>query len=1113
MGRVVDDVTKEPLADAAVLARVAGAVVDQVRTNRDGVFVFPAVPAGDVSLGAVLPGYLGSGSAGRPVVLRVQAGQHVVDAVVPLRRFLAIGGTVRDETGEPVVDIEVGVHVQAQRGEWAAIQTTRTDDRGMYRFGQLSAGNYRVVVSPTAASVPHAAGGRSPMMYPATFAPSARTPAEAVIVALKPGADLSAVDVALRPVGEMRITGRLTGLSGPPAAPILLRLSPVDSGGLTTPFDSGRTTADAGGRFEFTRVPSGQYRLWMYQPPRRLAAPGTVEISTSSETLAVRSGAAATVIPAPSTSPLSADIALSVSDKDILDLEVPVVTGFAVSGRAVFDGGPTKPADVPLLLQRIDATRPGGEGRVNADGSLRLPDMVPGRYLIVPRTGAGPWQLRSVEYRGVNVADTGIDVREPISNLVLTFTDRQPSVTGTVHDDKGASVAAASVVIFPADRKLWNIAPLSWRMKLARTTQAGEFAIRNLPAGDYLCAALTDDAAVNWNDVDRLGELAPRAVKITLSEGQPAQIELPLLSAIRFDEPADTFSEHGPFVGDDPAPTQTKSSRVSISGVVREQSVAKAPLRGVTVELEGGDAKRAPAYSDADGRFTFSDLAPGPYRLRFTKPAFLAAEYGAKRIGGPGTAVVVAGADVVVEAALARGAVISGRVTDQRGRPLNGTKIALIGVRDAAGQPQLFSTTAAMPKELITDDRGEYRIYGLAPGTYFIAATPGNSGGAFSGRRTTDADIARAKDNTASAELRNAPAESFAPTFFPSAREFASAQPITVAAADERLGVDVTMGFSPVAKLRGAIVTSSGRPAAGAQLAVFPVGPYVPDADVILTSVATGEATSAGGSVRAAVGAAGTFAISGLTPGRYTVFARAAGGAGAASEFALTTVTVGDTDPPQLSLSLKPAPHISGTVALGTGQTGDVSAVLVALAPVDAGPLSVSVPATAVAADGKFSLPGALPGRYWLNVTGVPEGVGIVNADGAPSVSPGVPVVVSDGDEAVELNVTLGRSASVVGTFSDTTGVPATDYLVVLFDADKSEWLLGSPRLQAARPRTNGEFVFADVPPGDYRLAAVTDIAPDEWRSPSLLSRLVDASVAIVVKAGQRTTQNLQIAK
>ena len=68
---------------------------------------------------------------------------------------------------------------------------------------------------------------------------------------------------------------------------------------------------------------------------------------------------------------------------------------------------------------------------------------------------------------------------------------------------------------------------------------------------------------------------------------------------------------------------------------------------------------------------------------------------------------------------LLRGGVISGRIVDETGDPLSRVSVRAIAKRGANGLPQGSST--GMPP--ITDDRGEFRIYGLAPGDYFVAAS------------------------------------------------------------------------------------------------------------------------------------------------------------------------------------------------------------------------------------------------------------------------------------------------------------------------------------------------------------------------------------------------------
>ena len=124
-----------------------------------------------------------------------------------------------------------------------------------------------------------------------------------------------------------------------------------------------------------------------------------------------------------------------------------------------------------------------------------------------------------------------------------------------------------------------------------------------------------------------------------------------------------------------------------------------------------------------------------------------------------------------------------------------------------------------------------------------------------------------------------------------------------------------------------------------------------------------------------------------------------------------------------------------------------------------------------------------------------------IAADRAPK-----DVVVTYGDEWQELSGRLLLS----------TGSAATDYVVVLFPADKMYWLPASRRIAIAKPGTDGHFVFGgrgpvSIPAGDYRLAAVADLDRDEQYDPAFLTSLVSASIPVAVQRGERKVQDLRI--
>jgi len=82
----------------------------------------------------------------------------------------------------------------------------------------------------------------------------------------------------------------------------------------------------------------------------------------------------------------------------------------------------------------------------------------------------------------------------------------------------------------------------------------------------------------------------------------------------------------------------------------------------------------------------------------------------------------------------------------------------------------------------------------------------------------------------------------------------------------------------------------------------------------------------------------------------------------------------------------------------------------------------------------------------------------------------------------------------------------------VVFAADNNYWTPQSRRIRTARPATDGKFTVTGLPPGEYRMAAVTDLAPGETNDPAFLDLLVPASVKLTLAAGETKTQDLKIA-
>jgi len=116
---------------------------------------------------------------------------------------------------------------------------------------------------------------------------------------------------------------------------------------------------------------------------------------------------------------------------------------------------------------------------------------------------------------------------------------------------------------------------------------------------------------------------------------------------------------------------------------------------------------------------------------------------------------------------------------------------------------------------------------------------------------------------------------------------------------------------------------------------------------------------------------------------------------------------------------------------------------------------------------------------------------------GGPQVTPRS--VVSPGAQATEARAAVKSVGSIVGSVSDSSGAPATDFAVVAFPADRTLWSSSPRRSFGVRPANTGEFRILNVPPGEYRVAVVKDVVRNEWLLPDFLEGLIGASTAVTV--------------
>ena len=221
------------------------------------------------------------------------------------------------------------------------------------------------------------------------------------------------------------------------------------------------------------------------------------------------------------------------------------------------------------------------------------------------------------------------------------------------------------------------------------------------------------------------------------------------------------------------------------------------PLAKATVLLRksgsrGGGSQRT-ARTDARGEYEFRDLEAGKYQLSVMRNGYLPQNYGQKRVqafrGRPsGTPLTLGDGRVLdgIDFNLIRGGVVEGRVADQDYEPLSRVAVTLSGYQTVQGERTLVPVARAQ-----TDDRGQFRLFDIPPGSYFLSATPG--GFPFFGRR------GRRR-------------QSFPPTYYPGVPSLEQATKVEVSAGGEVGGFHLTLIESHTYSVSGRVLAADGSP-------------------------------------------------------------------------------------------------------------------------------------------------------------------------------------------------------------------------------------------------------------------------------------------------------------
>jgi protocatechuate 3,4-dioxygenase beta subunit len=533
----------------------------------------------------------------------------------------------------------------------------------------------------------------------------------------------------------------------------------------------------------------------------------------------------------------------------------------------------------------------------------------------------------------------------------------------------------------------------------------------------------------------------------------------------------------------------------SIAGTIVTDAEPPRPVRRALVSIIMLDRTvDKTIVTDDNGRFVVGGLPAGRYNVSASKRGWVSASYGSKGPGKPGTTVALEnGQRASLSIRLPRGAVISGTLLDETGQAPPGATIRAMRYTYFTGERRLSFAGGGLG---FLNERGQYRVYGLPPGEYYVVATVG-VGGPFRVSSdlhlTSDVDVeqaTRAVQQGAGASVPDVPQRSVSlvPVYYPGVNNTAQASPITVQAGEERTGVDFVMPYVGSAHIDGTVTAPDGTPATNTTVTM--VNADVNAASLGFDAIRTSRTDPQG-----------KFSFAGVTPGSYLLDGRTTVG------WVDTLVEVQGEDIRGLALAMQETFSVSGSVRFdGTAAVPGMANVRLSLVslPTPGGVTISAMSNTTAGADGQFTFVGVAPGRYRLTA-GVPAArpTWIVRSStlGAQDAL----------DAYVDVRQALSDAAIVfTDQLAELNGHVTPNTTVILFTTNQSQWSQQSRRLLTARAANDGSFVFRTVPPGEYHVAVVDEIEPGQWNDPAYLQTLVPSATKITITEGEKKTFDLR---
>jgi protocatechuate 3,4-dioxygenase beta subunit len=535
-----------------------------------------------------------------------------------------------------------------------------------------------------------------------------------------------------------------------------------------------------------------------------------------------------------------------------------------------------------------------------------------------------------------------------------------------------------------------------------------------------------------------------------------------------------------------PPEQQQQSSKASIEGIVARIGSGE-PIPGVEVML-GRVATAAPAatpavdtatafettplalipstVTDREGKFVFKGLDPGSYRLTAARNGYVKQEYGQRGSAGRGTVVTLVEGQARKDVAfsLTPAGNVSGHVRDYAGEPITGLRVQILrSAYDGSGKRALQAVGTTR-----TDDHGQYRLYWITPGRYYLNVGLGNPDQRAEGRSPNEV----------------AP-KPYPTTYYPGTLDPSKASILDVQPGIELSSIDLVLAEQDLYRIRGTVTDArTGKPPEGLEISIAPRQPDVSFGFSVLNQTYNP--------------ANGTFEFRNVAPGSYwlgattgfnpdTPIAPNAALRTVADVFenlissrpaAQTAIDISGSDLENVALTLTPGVSIRGRLRVEGEELPTLMGferIHVELVPTTPNE-HVQLPRP-MQPDGSFSLDNVYFGEYRLRVNYPQQDVYVKEARFNSVDALNEPLLISGPtSETRNLDIVLSSKAGQIdGTLVDEKSRPLPGLQAVLVP-DQSRHRIDL--YKTAVTDQSGHFTIHGITPGEYKIFAWEAMEP-----------------------------------